>query len=68
VATLRGAAVHAELNARPDTIGAKIRDAQMQKIPLMLVVGNREAEAETVAVGSAPTRTWVRCRSKSSSR
>ena len=30
--------------------GYKIRDAQLQKIPYMLVVGNKEAEAGTVAV------------------
>jgi threonyl-tRNA synthetase len=50
VAALRAAGLRAELNARPDKIGAKIRDAQLQKIPFMLVVGNREAEAGTVAV------------------
>ncbi|MGH7389467.1 MAG: threonine--tRNA ligase [Candidatus Rokuibacteriota bacterium] len=50
VAALRAAGIRAELNARPDKIGAKIRDAQLQKIPFMLVVGNREAEAGTVAV------------------
>ena len=47
---LRQAGVRAELNARPDKIGAKIRDAQLQKIPFMLVVGGREADAGTVAV------------------
>jgi threonyl-tRNA synthetase len=48
--TLRQAGVRVELNARPDKIGAKIRDAQLQKIPFMLVVGDREADAGTVAV------------------
>jgi len=47
---LRQAGVRVELNARPDKIGAKIRDAQLQKIPFMLVVGDREADAGTVAV------------------
>ena len=31
-------------------MGAKIRQAQLDKIPVMLVVGDREAEAGTVAV------------------
>jgi threonyl-tRNA synthetase len=31
-------------------MNSKIRDAQMQKIPYMLVVGDREVEADTVAV------------------
>jgi threonyl-tRNA synthetase len=31
-------------------MNAKIRDAQLQKIPYMLVVGDREAEAEQIAV------------------
>ena len=54
--TVRAACVDAGLRARLDdrseTIGSKIRDAQMQKIPFMLVVGDREAEAGTVAVRS----------------
>lgn len=40
------------LDARSETIGAKIRDAQMQKVPFMLVVGDREAAEKTVAVRS----------------
>jgi threonyl-tRNA synthetase len=47
---LRGAGLRVELNARGDKIGAKIRDAQRQKIPFMLVLGDREAAQETVAV------------------
>ena len=31
-------------------MNAKIRDAQLQKVPYMLVVGDREAEAEAAAV------------------
>jgi threonyl-tRNA synthetase len=38
------------LNDRNETIGKKIREAELQKIPYVLVVGNREAEAGTVAV------------------
>ncbi len=47
---LRGAGLRVELNARGDKIGAKIRDAQRQKIPFMLVLGDREAAQGTVAV------------------
>src|SRR6266496_2756805 len=47
---LRQAGLRVELNARGEKIGAKIRDAQLQKVPFMLVLGDREAEAETVAV------------------
>jgi threonyl-tRNA synthetase len=39
-----------EVDSRSDRMNAKIRDAQMQKIPYMLVVGDREAEAGQVAV------------------
>ena len=47
---LRAAGLRVELNARGDKIGAKIRDAQRQKIPFMLVLGDREAAQDTVAV------------------
>jgi len=40
----------AHLDARNEKLQAKIRDAQMQKIPYMLVVGAKEAEAGTVSV------------------
>ena len=43
-----GHRVQADL--RSEKIGAKIRDAQLKKIPFMLVIGEREAEAGTVAV------------------
>jgi threonyl-tRNA synthetase len=47
---LRAAALRAELDERQEKIGYKIREAQLQKIPYMLVVGDREAEQDTVAV------------------
>ncbi|MEX0979918.1 MAG: threonine--tRNA ligase [Gemmatimonadota bacterium] len=46
---LREAGVRAAVDER-DTLNARIRDAEMQKVPYMAVVGEREAEAETVAV------------------
>src|SRR5882762_1363838 len=47
---LRAAGLRVELNVRNDKIGAKIRDAQMQKVPFMLVLGDREVEEGRVAV------------------
>ena len=47
---LREAGLRVEVDDRPERMNAKIRDAQMQKVPYMLVVGDREAEAGQVAV------------------
>jgi threonyl-tRNA synthetase len=47
---LRAADLRVEVNTRNDKIGAKIRDAQLQKVPFMLVLGDREMEEEKVAV------------------
>jgi len=47
---LRAAGLRVEVNLRSDKIGAKIRDAQMQKVPFMLVLGDREVEENKVAV------------------
>ena len=42
--------LRAELDLRNESLKAKIRDAQLAKVPYMLVVGDREAEARTVSV------------------
>jgi threonyl-tRNA synthetase len=47
---LRAAGLRVESNLRSEKIGAKIRDAQLQKIPFMLVLGDREMEQKAVAV------------------
>jgi len=47
---LRAAGLRTEVDMRSERMQAKIRDAQLQKIPYMLVLGDREAEAGTVAV------------------
>jgi threonyl-tRNA synthetase len=47
---LRAQGVRAELDQSKGTLNAKIRDGEMQKVPYMAVVGQREAEAGTVAV------------------
>ena len=49
-AALRAAGVRVELDERGESVGRKIRDAELRKIPLMLVVGDREAETGTVSV------------------
>jgi len=47
---LQGAGFRAHLDDRNEKLQAKIRDAQLQKIPYMLVLGGKEAEAGTVSV------------------
>jgi threonyl-tRNA synthetase len=47
---LREAGIRAEVDQRGERMNAKIRDAQNQKIPYMLVIGDREVEAESVSV------------------
>ena len=47
---LSAAGVRVETDLRNEKIGYKIREAQMQKLPYMLVVGDKEKEAGTVAV------------------
>jgi threonyl-tRNA synthetase len=50
LAQLKAAGLRATLDERPEKIGFKIREAQLQKVPYMLVVGPREAADGTVAV------------------
>ena len=47
---LSAAGIRCETDFRSEKIGYKIREAQMQKIPYMLVVGDKEAESGLVAV------------------
>ena len=47
--TLLAAGFRATLDHRPEKINAKIRDAQLEKIPTMLVVGAKEAEQQAVS-------------------
>jgi threonyl-tRNA synthetase len=47
---LRDVGIRADLDDRSERVNAKIRDAQLQKIPYMLVVGDREADAQAAAV------------------
>ncbi len=48
--TLRAAGLRVELDERQEKIGYKIREAQLQKVPYMLVIGDREAAEGTVSV------------------
>jgi len=50
VAKLKEAGVRVELDGRNEKIGYKIREAQVQKIPYMLVVGEKEMESNTIGV------------------
>jgi threonyl-tRNA synthetase len=47
---LRGAGVRVELDGRGESVGRKIREAELRKIPYMLVIGDREVEEGTVSV------------------
>ena len=49
-AKLEGAGLRVHLDDRKEKVNLKIREAQLQKVPYMLVVGDREAEAGTVSV------------------
>ena len=49
---LESAGMRVELDDRNEKIGYKIREAQLQKIPYMLVVGDKEVESNTVGVRS----------------
>ena len=42
--------IHAETDCRSEKLGYKIREAQLQKIPYMLVIGDRDMENGTVSV------------------
>ena len=50
LAQLKASGIRAQVNERSDRMNAKIRDAQKQKIPYMLVVGDQEVESGQVAL------------------
>ncbi len=64
---LQGAGLRAVLDERPEKVNYKIREAQLQKVPYMLVIGDREAADRAVAVrsrskgdlGATPLDTFV---------
>lgn len=52
LAQLNDAGIRAEIDTRAEKIGYKIREARLQKIPYMLVVGAKEEEEKAVSVRS----------------
>ncbi|MBI3555098.1 MAG: threonine--tRNA ligase [Deltaproteobacteria bacterium] len=50
LAALKAKGIRAELDDRNESMGAKTRDIQMQKVPMMLVAGGREVESGSVSV------------------
>ena len=51
-AKLKAAGVRTEIDNRDEKIGYKIREAQLQKAPYMLVIGEKEVENRNIAVRS----------------
>jgi threonyl-tRNA synthetase len=47
---LRSAGIHADVDTSSERMGAKIRSAQLYKVPYMLIVGDREMQADAVSV------------------
>ena len=47
---LRKAGIRTELDSRNEKIGFKIREAQLQKVPYMLIIGDKEVESQTVGL------------------
>jgi threonyl-tRNA synthetase len=50
VDVLREHDIRAELDSRSEKIGAKIRDAELLKVPYMFILGPRETESGTVSI------------------
>jgi len=48
--SLKSANIRAELNDKNEPLNARVRDAEMQKIPYILIVGDREAKSGSVAI------------------
>ena len=53
LARLQAADLRATLDTAPDKIGAKIRNAQLERVPYMLVIGEKEAALQSVSVRHA---------------
>ncbi|HEY8769535.1 MAG TPA: threonine--tRNA ligase [Thermoleophilaceae bacterium] len=68
LAELREAGLRAELDDRTESVGRKIRDAELRKLPYMLIVGDTEQEEHKVAVrrhregdqGAVPAQEFAR--------
>jgi len=51
-AGLKNNKIRCEIDERNEKIGYKIREAQMQKIPYMIIIGDKELESETISIRS----------------
>jgi threonyl-tRNA synthetase len=49
-AALKAVGIRADVDTRSERMNAKVRDAQLQKIPYMLIVGDREEADNAVSV------------------
>ena len=49
---LKNLGIRVNVDARAEKIGFKIREAQLEKVPYMLVIGEKEVENNTIAVRS----------------
>ena len=49
-AAFKAKGIRAEADVRSEKLGKKIREAQLEKVPYVLVIGDKEAEAGTVSV------------------
>ena len=47
---LKDAGLRAEVDDRSEKLGYKLREARLQKVPYLLVIGDKEAEEGTIAV------------------
>ncbi|MEK4146322.1 His/Gly/Thr/Pro-type tRNA ligase C-terminal domain-containing protein [Robertmurraya sp. FSL W8-0741] len=47
---LQATGVHVEIDDRSEKIGLKIREAETQKIPYMLIIGDKEIESHSLAI------------------
>jgi threonyl-tRNA synthetase len=47
---LRAAGLRAEVDSRSESVGKRIRDGELAKVPYLLVAGDREAESGSVSV------------------
>jgi threonyl-tRNA synthetase len=50
LATLKQSGLRAEVDSRTESLNKKVREAQLQYIPIILTIGGREKEASTLSV------------------
>jgi len=61
VSRLRSVGIRADVDLRNEKLGKKIREAQLRKIPYMLVVGDREVESKSVSPRTRDRREYPAC-------